>query len=68
MVDPTASTHDNVPPSFVTHMHAHVGINLHSANTFVQQFIGNPLLIDGRYVVLCCVVMLCVIVTAIESE
>ena len=29
-----------------------LGINLHSPNTFVQQFITNPLLIDGRYVLL----------------
>ena len=27
----------------------HTGVNLHGEGSFIQQFIGNPLLIDGRY-------------------
>ena len=30
------------------HMHLLLGINVRSPNTFVQQFITNPLLIDGK--------------------
>ncbi len=31
-------------------IHNYVGVNVHGEGSFIQQFIGNPLLIDGRYV------------------